>query len=109
MSENVTFDEIDIATPRSVSVSSTSTELSATRLNKTRRTQIVVTPLTGGVTVYLVKAPAGAAAAVNTGIVLSANQTFVEADDAGFRSWQGAYQIVASGNGTVAVSEVFLR
>lgn len=105
--ELVTYDEIDLSSSRSVSVSGTEGELSPSRLGRKRRMQIVITPITAGVTIYVSKGDDAAAA--NKGIVLTANQSFVEADDQGFRSYQGQYRVVASGAGTVSVIEVFAK
>lgn len=103
----VTLEDIDGALPRTVSVSATAAELSATRLGRKRRTQIIIVPLTAGVTVTITKGDSTAVA--NAGIVLTANQAFVEADDGGFKCWQGAIQVVASGAGSVAINETFER
>lgn len=107
MAHIVTYDEIDLSSPRTVSVSATSTTVSTSRLNLPRRTSFFLVPLTAGVTVTVTKGDGAAVA--NAGIVLIQNQAYLESDSEGFLCWQGAIQAIASGNGSVAVVEVFER
>lgn len=101
----VTDAEIELSTPRTVSVSTTSTELSPTRLGRTRRTSFLIVPLTAGVTVTITKGEQDAVA--NQGYVLTQNQPYVEATSEGFLCYQGALQVVASSAGSVSIVEVF--
>lgn len=105
MGSIVTIDDINGSNPRTVSVNVTSVELTPSRLAKNRRKQLIVTNLTAGVTVTITKGDGDAVA--NNGIVLSQNQSYIEATDSGFACYQGPYQVVASGAGTVAISEDF--
>lgn len=86
-----------------VSVSGTSTELCATRLGRSRRVALVLTPLTAGVTVSI--SFGDQAAILNQGMILNQSQPYAEADSEGFNCWQGAIQAIASGAGSVAVLE----
>lgn len=92
----------------SVSVSTSSAEALQNRADQadTRRTMFSITALTGSVTVTVAKGDVPAVA--NQGIVLTQNQTYLESNDAGFPCWQGAVQVIASGSGTIAVSETVL-
>lgn len=105
MGKPVEWDEIDNATPRAVTVGVASVELAPTRLGRNRRKQIVITPITAGVTCYLCKGDTPAVA--SQGIPLAASQAWVESEDNGVAIYQGAYQIIANGAGTVTISEVF--
>jgi hypothetical protein len=105
VNEIVTYDELDRSAPQLVTVSATQQELSSSRLGKTRRTSFYLYPITAGLTVTLTKGDAAAVA--NTGYVLTTGVPFVETDSENFKSYQGAYHIVGSGAGQVALVEVF--
>jgi len=107
MAAVVEYNEIDLSAPRTVSVTATAAQLSNSRLGLPRRTSFSIIPLSAGVTVTVAKGDAPAV--VNEGIVLIQNQAYIESDSDGYNCWQGAIQIVASGNGSVAVTEVFQR
>lgn len=107
MGRIVTLEMLDASLPRSFSVTTGSQVLSYSRVGKTRRKNITVTPLTAGVTVYIAKGDDTTLAVSGIGIALTANQALVETDQSGSPCFQGAYVIIASGAGTVAVSEDF--
>lgn len=105
--QDVQLADIELASPRTVSVTATASTLSPTRLGRKARSSFLITPLTAGVTVTISKSDEPAVA--NQGIVLIANQSYLESNADNFRCWQGALQVVASGNGSVAIVEVFER
>lgn len=107
MAKLVTYEEIDLSTPRAVAVSATALELSSTRLGKTRRKSIVIIPTTGAIVVTVVKADSVVGITAGVGIVLTANQSYAENDDAKSDCWQGAIQVIANGAGSVSVTETF--
>lgn len=88
----------------SITVSGTSGQILASAANY-RRTAFAIIALTAGVTVTIAKGDVAAVA--NNGIVLAANQSYVESTSQEFLCWQGAIQVVASGAGSVALSEMF--
>lgn len=89
---------------RQESVSATSTKIASDVGMFMRRKQIIVTNLSA-ITVTIAKGDVAAVA--NTGIILSQNQSWFEADDASFNCWQGQIQAIGSGAGTLSVVEVF--
>lgn len=96
---------------RTVAVSATESELLQTRLAKSPRTMLAITPVTAGVTVYL--SLGEQAAATNQGIPLSPNQPFVQSannlQEALQTVWQGPVRVIATGAGSVAVTEMFFQ
>jgi hypothetical protein len=109
MGRIVTEEDIEATSPRSVAVTTASSVLSQSRLGRTRRKSITIIPLTAAVTVTIVKTDPSGTAVANKGIVLTANQPMTESDFGDSKCYQGAYLVVGSGNGTVAVSEDFER
>ena len=89
------------------SVSGTESELLQTRLAKSPRMMLAITPVTAGVTIYL--SLGEQAAALNQGIPLSPNQPFVQSannvQEALQTVWQGPIHVIATGAGSVAVTE----
>lgn len=107
MGKIIEYEEIDLSSPRTVSVSGTAAELSSSRLGLQRRTFFSIIPLTAGVTVTISFGDQTAVAL--QGISLIQNQPFSMSDSEEFKCWQGAIQVVASGAGNVAVTEIFER
>lgn len=105
MASLVTYEEIENASPRSVSVSATETQLAPSRLGQPRRKSFFIVPLTAAVTVTVTKGDAAAVA--GEGYVLEKGQPMVEADGPNFDCYQGQLRVVATGNGSVAIVEVF--
>lgn len=101
----VTQEEIDATQNTSASVSGTEGEIIQSRLGKKRRTALVVTPVTAGVVVYL--SLGDQIAALDKGIVLLTNQPMQDSDNGDYKCYQGAVRAIASGNGTVAITEKF--
>jgi hypothetical protein len=102
MGKKVEWNDIDLSQSKTATVTTTSTELTPSRLGLSRRTQLIVTN-TSPTTLTLYK---GASAAVaGRGILLSQNQTYIESDDSGFKCWQGAIWAVASASSTVTMVE----
>lgn len=88
---------------RNSSVAVTSTSQRVLLANHKRKV-IYISALSAGVTITIAK---GEIAAVpNEGIILSQGQTWFEGDGSGFQCWKGEIQVVASGNGTIAISEM---
>lgn len=102
----VTQSEIELSTPQTVAVTATAKILSYSRLGRTRRTSICITPLTAGVTVTVVEGEIDQCVA-NAGYVLQQYQPFLDSDQSGAKCWQGAVCVVASGAGNISVSEIF--
>lgn len=72
-----------------------------------RRTQMIITNSSAAAVVTIAKGDTAAIA--NKGIPLQPNGTYVEADDSGFRCWQGPVQVIASAaGGQVSVTESFV-
>jgi len=90
-----------------VTVSATSQQVCPQISGGFKRTQLMIFPLTAGVTVTIDKSDNAAVA--NQGIVLVANQPYVEATDGGYICWQGPVQCVASGAGSISVVESFIQ
>ena len=99
----VTDNDIESSTPSTISVSATASTLSATRLGKSPRSFFSIIPLTVGVTVTVTFGDAPAIA--NAGLVLGQNQPYLEVKSDEFMPYQGTINIVASGNGSVALLE----
>jgi hypothetical protein len=88
-----------------VSVSATTAVICKEVVGNKKRTQVIITANTAGVTVTISK---GETAAVATyGLPLQSGSSYVEATDGGFTCWQGAIQAVASGAGNVSIVETF--
>lgn len=107
MADVVTYDEIERTAPRTVSISGTAIELSATRLGLKRRKSFVLVPTTAGVTATIIKGGEFGSGAVLAGIPLGANQLYGEADSDNFNCWQGPINVIASGAGAISISETF--
>lgn len=92
---------------RSVAVTNTaSTQVANETLTAVRRTQLIIQNTSTAQTITVTKGDQPAVA--GAGIVLVSGQTFIEADDGGFRCWQGAVQAIsATGAGTLSITETF--
>jgi hypothetical protein len=101
----VTFEDIQLGTPRIVDVSATAAQLSASRLGASARKIFYIVPLTAGVIVTI--SPVEQTATALKGFVLTQYQPYIEARSAGYEPYQGAWQVVASGAGQISVVEVF--
>lgn len=102
----VTEEEIELSAPQTLTVGTSDVEISATRLGKTRRTFFSIVPLTAGATITLTFGDSPAVA--NKGVVLSANQPYIETDDPGAPCYQGAIHAISSAPGSsVAIVERF--
>jgi len=102
----VTQEEIDATQNTFYSVTTSDTEALPTRLGKKRRTALVLTPTSAGVTVYV--SLGDTPAAVGTGIPLQANQPFADSDSGDtYKCWQGAVRVIGSGAGNLAITEKF--
>lgn len=89
---------------RNSSVSVTTTSVRVLIANQGRKA-LYIGNLTAGVTVTIQK---GETAAIqNEGIVLSQGQNWFESNGENFECWKGEIQVIASGAGTIAVSEMF--
>lgn len=92
-----------------VSVSGTDVELTPTRLGRTLRTAIILTPVTAGVIVNI--SLGDNPAVIDQGIRLIQGQPFTQsannAEEAKQTVWQGAIHAIASGAGSVAITEQF--
>jgi hypothetical protein len=92
-----------------VAVSGTDVELSPSRAGKKARIAFSLTPTTAGTVVSF--AFSNSAAVLNSGVVLVANQPYVESantvEDAYRIVWQGPIHAIASAAGNVAVMERF--
>lgn len=102
MARTVTYGDIDLANHKSTSVSTADVELIPSRLGRHRRKQLLITN-TSATTVTVVKGEGPATA--GTGIRLTQGQTYIEADDAGFSTWQGPVHAIASAASTVVHTE----
>lgn len=102
----VTYAEVEASAPRIVAVSSTPIILSSDRIGDTRRTSLTITPTTAGVTVTVTMGEVEQCAA-NVGDPLSAGQVWGVTDSLGSPCWQGTVCVVASGPGSISVSETF--
>ena len=106
MPRPVTNDEIELASPQLLSVSGTASTLSATRLGRAKRTFFSIIPVTAGVTVTIVFGEQ--IAVVNAGVPVGNGQAFTQSLDSNGRGvFQGAIQAIASGAGSVALTETF--
>lgn len=85
----------------SANVSTTSAQI--LNLATQRRTSFVITN-TSATAVVSLNFGEGAAVA-NTGVVLQPTQSYGQSDDSAFSCYQGKIQAIASGSGTVAISE----
>lgn len=85
----------------SASVSTASIEILPANI---RRKLFSIVSLTAGVTTTIAKGDVPAVA--NNGIVLSQGQGVWESDGENFQCWKGAIQVIASGAGTIAISEM---
>lgn len=94
-----------LSSANTFTVTTTTTTIANRCLGKVRRTQLIITNLSAG-TLTINKNDTQAAVA-NQGIILAQNQTFIEADDAGYSCWQGAVQAVGSTTLSVSVVESF--
>jgi len=102
MGRTVEASDIDLCQSGSASVTTSTSELLPTRLGRSRRTQVIIQN-TSATVVTLFKGDDAAIA--NRGIRLSQNQQYIEADDAGYKCWQGAFQAIASAASTVVFVE----
>ena len=82
-------------------VSGTSTEVLPARWGK--RSAFSITCVTAGVRISIFKGEDPAV--LDQGLTKQTFDPFVESTDAGFQCWQGPIQVIASGAGSVAVSE----
>jgi hypothetical protein len=85
--------------------SATSAQCLPARSGNLRRTQLIITSLTAGVTTTLAKGSVPAIA--NSGIILTQNGVWSEATDGGYICWQGEVQVVASAPGSISIVESF--
>lgn len=104
MTGTVTHQEIKLGVPSIVSVSATSQELLPSRLGRSHRKTFYIVPLTAGVIVTI--SPTETPAVATQGYVLSQYQPYLDVRSQGYDPYQGAWQVVASGNGSIAVVEV---
>lgn len=99
--------DLDASESRSVTVGTSSTVLSNTRLYRTRRTKLAITN-TSATTVYIVKGSQGVVADT-AGVPLQQNQTLFESDDAGSDCWQDEIAAIGTASSTVNVTETFMN
>jgi hypothetical protein len=97
------------ANQQSIAVTTSDVELLPTRIGRTPRMMLVITPTTSGATLSLSLGDTPAAAA--TGIQLTAGQPFIQSantvQEAIQSVWQGAVHSLASANTTVATMEQY--
>lgn len=95
----------------SASVSGTSATILQSRLGRSLRVGLVITPLTAGVTVNV--ALSELPATTTTGFQLQPGQVLSQSANNALEAaqvvWQGSVQAIASGAGTVAIVEQFLN
>lgn len=103
----VIANDIDSSESRAVSISTSSTVLSLSRLGKTRRTKLAITNISP-TTVYIVKGSQGVKA-TTAGIPLAQNQSLFESDDAGSDCWQDEIAAIGSAASTVNITETFMN